>query len=72
MDIENSKGNRLCYISNVLISIYWKFEKGRIEFYNKCLNPKININKKIRYLAYFLDYGEKINKYSYVCKVIDL
>lgn len=31
-----------------------------------------NINKKIRYLDYLVDYGEKDKRYGYACQLIDL
>lgn len=76
MDIENSKGNRLGaymeYTNGYKYPDIENFEEERIEFYNKCLNHEININKKIRYLDYLVDYGERSNRYSYACQLIDL
>ena len=76
MDIENSKGNRLEsymeYTNGYKYTDIENFEEERIEFYNKCLNHEININKKIRYLDYLVDYGERSNRYSYACQLIDL
>lgn len=76
MDIENAKGNRLgSYIEYTNGHKYPdidNFEGERIEFYDKCLNHEININKKIRYLDYLVDYGERSNKYGYACQLIDL
>lgn len=76
MDIENSKGNRLGsymeYTNGYKYPDIENFEEKRIEFYNECLNHEININKKIRYLDYLVDYGEKSNRYSYACQLIDL
>lgn len=76
MDIENAKGNRLgSYIEYTNGHKYPdidNFEGERIEFYDKCLNYEININKKIRYLDYLVDYGERSNKYGYACQLIDL
>ena len=76
MDIENSKGNRLGaymeYTNGYKYPDIENFEEERIEFYNKCLNREININKKIRYLDYLVDYAERSNRYSYACQLIDL
>lgn len=76
MDIENAKGNRLGayieYTNGYKYPDIDNFEEERIEFYDKCLTKEININKKIRYLDYLVDYGERSNKYSYACQLIDL
>lgn len=76
MNIDNTKENRLgSYIECTDGRKYPdidNFEEDRIEFYDKCLNHEININKKIRYLDYLVDYGKKSNKYSYACQLIDL
>lgn len=76
MNIENAKNNRLgAYIEYTNGRKYPdidNFEEERIEFYNKCLECEINVNKKIRYLDYLVDYGEKSNKYDYACQLIDL
>ncbi|MDU4471463.1 MAG: DUF4209 domain-containing protein [Clostridium perfringens] len=76
MGIENAKGNRLGayieYTNGYKYPDIDSFEEERIEFYDKCLKHEININKKIRYLDYLVDYGAKSNKYVYACQLIDL
>lgn len=76
MNVENVKVNRLEpfteYLNGNKYPDIKNFEIERIEFYDKCLNHETNINKKIRYLDYLVDYGEKSNKYKYACCLMDL
>jgi len=48
------------------------FEEDRIEFYDTCLNDTENIEMKIRYLDYLIDYGDKSKRYIYSCELIEL
>ena len=76
MHLEDSKSNRLGsyieYTDGYKYPDIEKFEHERKDFYDACLDEENNLNMKIRYLDYLVDYGDSSKKYKYACELVKL